>query len=108
MGAIFLGLAAHFSGTLSGILTNPAMDYIDDVLKITATWPDWLKRILVGAIGGILPVVITLVPGLHISANPADLVTKPEVQIILAFFVSLMLHTHNKAKAITSATGTAK
>ena len=99
MNTILLGLAGHLVGPISGILTTPVMDWLDDVVKLTAKWPDLLKRCIVLAIAAVLPTIAALAPGLHLSMNPADLLTKPEVQAIIAFFVALLLKSHNKAKA---------
>lgn len=107
MNGILLGLASHFVGTLSGILTTPVMDWLDDVVQLTAKWPDWSKRTLVAMIAAVLPTVAALVPALHLSMNPADLLSRPEVQTIIGFVIAFLFKVHkNQAKIAASATPT--
>lgn len=105
MTAIFLSIAAHFIGPLSGILTTRVMDVVDDGLKLTANWPDAVKRGVVLALASVLPLVATAFPQLAIPSNPADLLTQPFIQSVLAFVIALVLKGHAKTAA---ATGVAK
>jgi hypothetical protein len=99
MSGILLSIAAHFIAPISGILATRFMDVIDDGLKLTANWPDTVKRGVVLALASVLPLVATAFPQLQIPTNPADMLTQPFVQSVIAFVIALVLKTHTQAKA---------
>lgn len=107
MQAILLPILAHLLPLFSGILTTRVMDVLDDGLKLTASWPDSVKRALVAGIAAILPVVGSQVHGLAIPSNPADLLSQPFVQVFVSYLLALIFKTHaqNSAASATASAG---
>ena len=100
MSGILLSIAAHFIAPISAILTTRIMDVIDDGLKLTASWPDAVKRGVVLALASILPLVATAFPQLTVPTNPGDLLTQPFIQSVLAFVIALILKGHAQAQSV--------
>lgn len=83
-----------FASSIAGFLTYYAMQLIDDVLKLTANWPNPAKQGLVMFIGLLLP-VLNAQYGLQLPTDPSTLLTQPGVQGVIAVLIAFFLKHAN-------------
>lgn len=105
MSKIFLSLLGTLIGPLSGLITTRVMDFIDDVMGITAKWPDTIKQLLVMALAAIVPVV-NAQWGLHLPPDVPTFFASTDVQYIVGLVLALILKGHSttsSAAALTAA-----
>lgn len=100
MSLIFKLMLPMLVGPLTGFISTYVMDLVDDVLKITANWPNPAKQALVIALTALLP-AIAQVTGLTLPADPSNLATQPVVQSIVGAAVAFFVKHMNDKKATT-------
>lgn len=96
-------------GPLTGFISTYVMDWVDDILKITANWPNPAKQALVIVLTAAIP-AIAQATGLTLPADPTQLATQPVVQSVvgaaLAFFLKHVNDPKTSAPISKPALGT--
>lgn len=87
-----------FIPAIAGYLTNLAMNGIDDVLKLTAKWPDTVKQAAVIVIAAGVTAA-NAQWGFNLPTDAASLLTQPNVQTIIAALIAFALKHSQQLKA---------
>lgn len=87
-----------FTSSIAGFITYYAMQFIDDVLKWTANWPNPAKQGIVMFIGLLIPVLNSQY-GLSLPVDPSQLLTQPGVQSVIAIVLAFFLKHASTPKA---------
>lgn len=86
-----------FIPAIAGYLTNLAMNGIDDVLKLTAKWPDTVKQAAVIVIAAAVTAA-NAQWGFNLPTDTASLLTQPNVQTILAALIAFAIKHSQQIK----------
>lgn len=101
MNAILLGIASTLIGPISGLVTTRLMDFIDDGMKLTASWPTPVKQILVMALAAIVPVANAQLH-LVLPADPSAFFASTNVQYIVGLILAFIFK-HGSSASKTAA-----
>jgi hypothetical protein len=107
MGSILSKLLPLFIGPISGLVTTRVMDLIDDGLKLTASWSDSVKQLLVMALAAVIP-LLNASWGINLPTDPSALATPTTVQYVVGLVIALILKGHASASAAASGSVTAQ
>ncbi len=92
-----------FVPAIAGYLTNLAMNGIDDVLKLTSTWPATVKQAAVIVIAAGVTAA-NAQWGFNLPVDPNALLTQPNVQTIIAALIAFAIKHSQQLKAATPTT----
>lgn len=98
MSAFLLSLAGPLVPFLAGLITTRLFDYADDVKKITANLPDPVKQAIVAGLAVVIPIANAKF-GLALPVDPANLLSQPTVQGVVAALLAFILKGHKQQQA---------
>ena len=88
------------AGPITGFASTYLMDFVDDILKWTANWPNVAKQAMVIVLTTALP-LIAQATGITLPSDPSQLATQPVVQsIVAAAFAFFLKHVNDKTSAV--------